>query len=96
MDWKKLVTPLLTILILSILGVWLVTYFYPPEKKQLGIELAKALIQIATVLILGQLVSMWIEDARYKRQKADELKEREHQRVETINDFRKEVLYTQK
>ena len=93
MEWRKLAVPLLTVLVLSILGVWLVTYFYPPERKQLGIELAKALIQIATVLILGQLVSMWIEDARYKRQKGDEQKEREHQQTEAVNDFRKEVLY---
>jgi hypothetical protein len=92
MDWKKLLPPLLIILILSIVGAWLVIYFYPPENKQLGIELIKALIQIASVLILGQLVSMWIEEARYKRQKADEKMEHDRIRGEALNEFRKEII----
>jgi hypothetical protein len=103
MEWKKLATPLFIILIVSVLGVWLVTYFYPPKSEQLGIELAKALLQIATVLILGQLVSMWIEDTRYKRQRSDQQrdqdridaearKERERQQINAVNEFRKETL----
>jgi hypothetical protein len=81
MEWKKLAPHLAVIVVVSLLGIWVVTYIYRPESKQLGMELTKALIQISTVLIAGQVVSILIEHARYKRQQ-----------VEAINKFRKEVL----
>lgn len=81
MEWKKLAPPLATIVLTSLIGVWVVTYIYRPESKQLGMELVKALIQISTVLVVGQIVSILIESARYKRQQS-----------EAINKFRKEIL----
>jgi DNA repair exonuclease SbcCD ATPase subunit len=78
MNWKKLSIPLLVILAVSIAGISIVYATFKLEPKPFGTELAKALIQIATVLALGQLVSVWIDELRRKRE--EENKERDKQR----------------
>lgn len=82
MSGKKLLIPLGIFIVFSIVGTWIVYKAFQLEPKAFGTELAKALIQVATVLALGQLVSMWVEEQRQKREEENKARDKERERVE--------------
>ena len=82
MSWKKLLIPLSIFIVFSIVGTCIVYAVFQPEKKAFGAELAKALIEVATVLALGQLVGMWVEEQRHKREDENKARDKERERVE--------------
>ena len=82
MNWKKLLIPLGIFIVFSIVGTCIVYAVFDLEPRSFGTELAKALIQVATVLALGQLVSMWVEEQRHKREEENKRRDHERERVE--------------
>ena len=88
MNWKKLAISGGVILIASIAGVFIVYRIFGLERIGFGTELAKALIQIGTVLVLGQTVSILIDSERQKREQSN--KARDEKREKDEKDQEKE------
>jgi hypothetical protein len=88
MNWKKLAISLGGSLIISIAGVFIVYTIFGLDRIGFGTELAKALIQIGTVLVLGQTVSILIDRERQKREESN--KARDEKREKAEKDLEKE------
>src|SRR5687768_2013387 len=59
------------IIILSIAAIYFIHKVYNPQRETIGFEIQKALLQILTVLIFGQVISLVVAQFNFNRQKAE-------------------------
>ena len=66
---------LLAIIVVSVGAIYVILKFYKPQKDTVEFEIFKSLLQIITVLILGQIISLVVALFNYNRQKAEARRE---------------------
>jgi len=69
------------IIVASIVTIILILTVYKPTKDSISFEIVKSLLQILTVLILGQVISLVVTQLNLNRQRA-----------EASTDFQREIL----
>lgn len=77
----KVVLTFGSIIIASIIAIAVILTVFKPAKDSIEFEIVKSLLQILTVLVLGQVVSLVIAQFNYNRQKA-----------EARTEFQKDIL----
>jgi hypothetical protein len=82
---KAVVLTFLTIAIAAICGVWLLQHFYAPIDG-IPLEIAKALLNILTVAVTVQVVTVVIARYNETRQRALEADRTRHRIIHTMNE----------
>ncbi|PYS99786.1 MAG: hypothetical protein DMF63_09820 [Acidobacteria bacterium] len=81
-SWStKLILTFGSIIIASVVAIVVILSVFKPAKDSIEFEIVKSLLQILTVLVLGQVVSLVIAQFNYNRQK-----------TEARTEFQKDVL----
>ena len=71
-SWSmKLVLTFGSIIIASVIAIVVILSVFKPTKDSIEFEIVKFLLQILTVLVLGQVVSLVIAQFNYNRQKTE-------------------------
>lgn len=92
MSWLKKFSLMFAFIFISVFGLIIYFLAFKPQKDHAEFEIFKSLLQIITVLILGQVVSLIIAQFNYERQKADTETALERQKTEAKIEFQKDVL----
>src|SRR6476646_8715332 len=76
----RLAALLITLLAISIGGVFILWRWWPPTPGSFSLELANALVQLATVSVAGAIISLLTSE--FQRQRAAEDKKRDEARLD--------------
>jgi hypothetical protein len=87
------ITPFLVVIGASMILIGVLIYFWlKPKPEALGLELIKALVQVTTVLVLGQVVSTIVADRQHDRDVADRENELNRSKAAALTSLRVELL----
>ncbi|HEX3067051.1 MAG TPA: hypothetical protein VHX14_00640 [Thermoanaerobaculia bacterium] len=75
-----------------VIAIVVVVRALDPDRRQLGLELVKSLVQVATVLVLGQVFAVVVKDREDERDLASRAMLEDEQRQTALTALRTELL----
>ncbi len=93
LSFFRAVLPYVVVVVAGVaIAIVIVAYVFDPDHRQLGLELVKSLVQVATVLVLGQVFAVIVKDREQERDLASRALAADQERQIALTALRTELL----